>query len=265
MNQSKEEKDLYKKALDMTLALLRERLQGELVALYLGGSYLRGDFIPGWSDIDITTIVKDEVWENESLKREFFRKCDIICKEVEDAYGIKVGLGFPMGTTSESVARNKVNLASFLSRTEKLIFGRDIFKEARPIEPEKIPEWGRAATIWICDHLLDNFQHKETIGEENLLSLAKETVIYIMKIAQNSLFTKGIVKFKKKEIVDAFEREYSYLEFKEVVREAYELQLAWQEAKEDSKRLMNFIGDTKKFIQVLKRILVQEQSRATCQ
>jgi len=44
-----------------------------LVALYLGGSYLRGDFIPGWSDIDITTIVKDEVWENESLKREFQR------------------------------------------------------------------------------------------------------------------------------------------------------------------------------------------------
>jgi len=77
----KVEMDRYRKALDMTLALSKERPHKELVALYLSGSYLRGDFIPGWSDIDITAIVKDEVWANESMKSQFFEKCKAICKE----------------------------------------------------------------------------------------------------------------------------------------------------------------------------------------
>jgi len=42
----KVEMDRYRKALDMTLALSKERPHKELVALYLSGSYLRGDFIP---------------------------------------------------------------------------------------------------------------------------------------------------------------------------------------------------------------------------
>ena len=105
----KVKKDRYQKALDMTLALSKERLHKELVALYLSGSYLRGDFIPGWSDIDITAIVKDEVWANESMKRQFFEKCKAICKEVEDAYlGISIDLGTPLGTTSEAVFAKKV-------------------------------------------------------------------------------------------------------------------------------------------------------------
>jgi len=69
----------------MALALAKERLQDEIMALYVGGSYLRGDFIPCWSDIDITAIVKDEIWQNEALKQEFFKKHETISKEVENS------------------------------------------------------------------------------------------------------------------------------------------------------------------------------------
>jgi len=258
------QKDRYQKALDMALALAKARLRDELVALYLGGSYLRGDFIPGWSDIDITTIVKDEVWENESLKREFFKKCDTIRKEVENTYGIHVDIGLPLGTTSESVVHNKVNLALFLARIEqKLLFGQDVFKKAPNVDPERIPEWGKAATLQICDILLESLEREGTLKGKELVNLAKDAIVYLMKIAQNSLLMKGIVKLQKKEIVDAFGREYAFLESKGIVREAHELQLSWRqifEGETDPQKLGRFIREAKVFTHEIKILALREKT-----
>jgi len=251
------ERNRYQKALDMTLALSKERLRSELVALYLSGSYLRGDFIHGWSDIDITAVVKDEVLTNESSKRQFFQKCKAICEEVEKAYpGVKIDLGNPLGTTSESVVRQKSNLSLFLLRQQqKMLFGRDILKEAPILGVERIPEWGKAATLWLCDHFLEILQAEQISEDKNLVKSARWAITDVMKIAQNSLFIKGIVKLRKEDVAESFENEFASFEFKDVVRQALQLQSTWEEAERNSKKLIDFIGNAKKFTQALKKTL----------
>jgi len=85
----------------------------------------------------------------------------------------------------------------------------------------------------------------------------------MMKIAQNSLFMKGIVKLQKKEIVETFEREYSHLESKRPVRDAYELHPSWKqisEGKIDPERLKSFVEETKVFTRNIK-VMARGQGR----
>jgi len=77
----------------------------------------------------------------------------------------------------------------------------------------------------------------------------------ILKLAQNGLFAKRILKFKKEEIVNTFLSKYPESQLKNLVEEAYGIRQKWAVLKEN-KTLNLFNKQAKIFPRTFKEFII---------
>ena len=88
---------------------------------------------------------------------------------------------------------------------------------------------------------------------EDRISGAQYTVL---RIAQNGLFAKGLLKFRKDEIIKSFYEEHLDFQLKNLVNEAYNIRQKWQTIKNNRKKLESFLEKALVFPKAFKSYMI---------
>ncbi|MEM2917156.1 MAG: nucleotidyltransferase domain-containing protein [Candidatus Bathyarchaeia archaeon] len=134
----------YYNAVNELIKVITERYGTNLKAIYAGGSFARGDFVPGRSDIDIYVVVsdgkeelqKDLQGEALSIEKRYFRKLKSVLDEV---------LGVTVTTLREiQEGRSFLGAGSEYSnfiKEGKLLWGEDIRKKSFVSGVDGVVSW----------------------------------------------------------------------------------------------------------------------------
>lgn len=124
----------YDKAVDEFVNSIRDRLGEKIVSIYAAGSYTRGDFIPGRSDIDIYVVTK--VNEPNIEKELQLYVNDVVKKYLQDVKTVQTDVISIASTSLEDMKTGKSWLGIrweyyVFTRESRLLYGEDI----RPLIP----------------------------------------------------------------------------------------------------------------------------------
>jgi hypothetical protein len=218
------------------IKLVSELLAEEVVALYLRGSLARGDWVPELSDIDFYFVIKDHIFEDKHLQSHFMKNLQTIIEEIR---GFIPAIEVSCRCESESkILSSKVG--SFItSQDSQFLYGHNILQKIPTPTLKEIKEYGKRMVIDLCNHWIKTEEQREK--PQKLEDAVNGAQYMILKLAQNGLFVKGILKFKKEEIVNTFLSEYPEFQLKNLVEEAYRIRQKWTVLKENKTLLKRFI------------------------
>lgn len=193
--------------------ILLEIKSNKIVAIYLAGSLIRGDFIPGISDIDIFIIynakTNEPVWEEESfqiiknvLENELIDISKIKPYRELDICTLTTGEITTAATNPDGFSfigpRKYLGIYSFdFSLNTKLLVGEDILQKLVVHEPQKFISTRLAILHSSFKNVLENKLLTKNEREYRLLLLLGGFV-RLMCIMN------GVKSFHKKEILDCF-------------------------------------------------------------
>jgi len=208
-------KEDYDKAVAEFIKNLREELGEHIKAIYVAGSYARGDFVPGRSDIDIYIVL-----DKRDLSIE--NKINEIAQRIEEKYLKEVEYYHqaPFSVTITSIEEIKserswlgLGWEYYIFKKEGvLLYGEDI----RSI----IPEPSREAITT----LVKNFIEKSVPTRGQLIN---QCFSLIFRSASIFLSLKGKYFASKKKVVEEFEKEYGDCNITRMLKEAYDLWVTW--------------------------------------
>ena len=184
----------------------------EIKAVYAGGSFARGDFVPGRSDVDLYVVGrvrnKEELQktlteEARKVEKKYFEDLKRIHEEV---LGVEV-------TTLEEIKNGKSFLGagfeyhSFIN-TGKLLWGEDV-KSIIP-KPTRKQEKESAKNFLKKSHkVIAKWQEQiRSFTEENKERMTRQAFSLIFRSAAIVLCGNGVYVSRKEEIVTAFKGEY---------------------------------------------------------
>jgi len=132
-------KEDYARAVDEFIASIRSQLSEKVISVYAAGSYARGDFVPGRSDIDMYVVTKVGDPDIEKELRLFAEP--IVEKYLQDVKLIQSEVLSPAVTSLEDIRTGKSWLGigweyHVFKRESKLLYGEEI----RPLIPEPDPK-----------------------------------------------------------------------------------------------------------------------------
>lgn len=236
-----------------------EAIRGDFVALYLRGSYPRGDWVFGLSDLDFYIIVKDRVLRKSSLKANFDRRISRFLRGVRVAnpeFRISLSYDGEMRVLDEKCK------SYITSRDSKLLFGEDILGGVPEPDIDEIKSYGKKMAIYLCDYWMSSEElRKRPQTREDAVRIAQYMTL---KTAQNALFAREILKFRKSEIAKEFREEYYDFQLKNLVEEAYFIRSKWSLVRGDIKRLEKFLERIDNFPFLFKRYLIHRQGFLVC-
>jgi predicted nucleotidyltransferase len=132
-------KEDYDRAVDEFIGSIKSGLSEKVISVYATGSYARGDFVPGRSDIDIYVVTKVSDSDVEKELRSFADP--IVEKYLRDVKLIQPDVLSLAVTNLEDIRAGKSWLGIgweyyVFKRESKLLYGEDI----RPLIPEPDPK-----------------------------------------------------------------------------------------------------------------------------
>lgn len=182
--------------------------EGDIVAVYLGGSVARGDFSPSRSDIDIYVVTSGKQEEIEKELNEAARK--IATDRLKDLLEVhREPIGITLTTVSEIQAGNSFLAAGFeyhnFINAGKLLYGRDI----KPLIPKPSREEERAlaerALKEVCALVIER---ELPVDEQNRGRLTYGIFSGIFRTACIALCGEGKYVSGKGEAISAFREVY---------------------------------------------------------
>jgi len=224
---------------------MQKSLGEDLVALYLRGSYSRGDWAPGLSDLDFYLVLR-----RNHAKSEVEEKLDIILKEFREA---NPEFEFSLRHDVESDAISSGCDGFITGKDSKLLLGRDVLGNMPPPSSDELKDYGKRMVIRLCDDWMEAEEIRKV--PQSLEDAANGAQYMVLKIAQNALFAKGLLIFAKKDIVNVFKREYCDFHLANLVSEAYDMRLKWEIVRHDREGLENFVEKVLTFPQAFKRYM----------
>jgi len=208
-------KEDYDKAVTDFVKYLSEELGEYIKAIYVAGSYARGDFVPGKSDIDIYVVLnkRDQNIENKIIE---------IAKGIEEKYlkEVKYYHWTPFSaaiTDMEEIKSGKSWLGVgweyyIFIREGKLLYGEDI--------RDTIPKPSNEAIITLAKDFIENGIPTRGQSINQCFSL-------IFRSAAIFLSLKGKYVASKREVVEEFEKEYGSHDIVKMLKKAYDLWTIW--------------------------------------
>lgn len=220
-------------------------------ALYLRGSYPRGDWIFGLSDLDFYVIVNDQMLHKATLKTKLDRELSDFLNTIRRTNpDLRISFNYD---GKLKVLQEKCK-SYITSQDSKLLFGVDVLNEVPEPKIIEIESYGKKMTVYLCDYWI---QSSKNLKNQQTREDAVRTAQYmILKIAQNALFAKGILKFKKSKIVKEFEAEYHDFQLKNLVQEAYRIRSKWALMQKDRQKIDAFLERATYFPLCFKRYLI---------
>jgi predicted nucleotidyltransferase len=222
--------------------LCKKSLGEDLVALYLLGSYYRGDGAPGLSDLDFYAVLSES-----RDKSEVEEKLDIMLKELRGVYP-KFDFSLRLDAESDAIASGCDGFIT--SRDSKLLLGADILNNIPTPSSEELKDYGKRMVIRLCDDWMEAEKIRRV--PQSLEDAANGAQYMVLKIAQNALFARGLLIFAKKDIVDEFVRGYGDFYLGNFALEAYDVRLKWEVVRHDGERLESFVEKALAFSQAFK-------------
>lgn len=238
----------YKNVIEDFSKRCKEEIGESILSLYLRGGIVRGDFVPGYSDVDFYLVFKKEAFQNESILKKIKRQVKELCLNLGKSYNMEVSCYM----ASENEAK-KACMETYLASLEcNLLFGDDVLKNAPPYPLEKVKtEAWNVLAAWFKSV----FAHPAKEPHE-----AQGATYMVLKMAQEALFLKGIIEFDKRKIVNRFMKEYSDFPQKETVEYAYYIRSNWQKIKDDKQELMTAVKRSVAFYHALQEYLTKKKA-----
>ena len=210
--------------------------------MYSLGSYDRGDWVMGLSDLDLYLIIKDSAYVNGKLRPELKKRLDSINEKIREDFPL---VEFRCKYESESKVREHIVESFITGQDSRFLYGRNILEEIPSPSLKDLKEYGRKMVVLLCNHWIKTEEQRRT--PQNLKDQSDGMQYMILKLAQNGLFAKGILKFKKKDIVKTFLETYPDFTYNELIEEAFEVRRYWNTEKIDESRLRRFVNNSKIF------------------
>jgi len=256
------QKDYYD-AVSELVNVITERYGNKIRAIYASGSFARGDFVPGRSDIDLYVVVEDRKEEfqrdlqQEALKieKKYFKELRSIFDEV-----LSVSI-----TTLQEIREGKSFLGagfeySNFIREGKLLWGEDVKKLIPKLPLEKQKESARK----YLDEVYELVSNKERsfkwfkwvpfklVPKKNKLRWTRQAFSLIFRTAALFLGSKGISVSKKKDIVSVFTRYIREEELCSIISSTLLLWEKWKTEPLNDKEMKKLLENSLKFVNGLR-------------
>ncbi|RLF05467.1 MAG: hypothetical protein DRK00_04350 [Thermoprotei archaeon] len=202
----------YRRAVEELVRVIAEEFGDAVVAVYVAGSFARGDFLPGRSDVDVYVVLSRDGEVSEGIRRR--------AKEIERRYLSEVmdynpePLGVTM-TTLEEVKSGRSWLGMgweyhIFQREGRLLYGRDI----RGL----IPRPSREEEVEMAKAFLRKLNKRYEVNR--LFHL-------VFRSASIFLSTRGVYVASKRRVVEEFKRLYPGERASRLLERALELWNTW--------------------------------------
>lgn len=257
-------KDYYN-AVNELIEVATGKYKKGLKAIYAGGSFARGDFTPGRSDIDIYVVAENgkqklqRELRGEALKieKKYFSDLRSIFDEV---LGISV-------TTLEEIREGTSFLGSGFEYSNfikegKLLWGEDI----KALIPEPSPEKRRESAKNYLDKV-----HEMVSNQEKYFKWLKWTPFVFMPKAKKELWTrkafslifrtaalflgsKGVYVSKKEDIASAFTQHVKEERLRNIIQYALSLWEKWKDEPLDNKEIKKLLENSIEIVKGLQSL-----------
>ncbi len=209
-------------------------------AVYLSGSLARGDWVAGFSDVDLVVLgERVHVGDVQRLK-----------KLLEETLG-----GVSVSIVPRDLAGADRIETYLLACDSSLLVGEDLLGHpARPGEAE-IREHGR---MLLKQQIEDWIRFRDSRKDSERSEDASSTVYMVLKLGQAALLSRGRICFGSKEILNEFRQHFAG-DLVSYVKEAYELRSHWPDVRTDRKRLQAFSKGAVRFAYLLKKELEHKE------
>jgi len=237
----------YKDSIDKFVGIIERELADKVVAVYAAGSFARGDYIVGRSDIDLYIVVKEE---EEGLKKKLYE----ICKEIEDKNLKEVKNYHPEPlslaiTTMDEVKDGKSWLGMgweyhIFLREGRLLYGTDI--------KEFIQRPSRENEILLARRVLEDFKSGHEIYR--LFSLVFRTTSIFLSLS-------AIYVAAKEDVVKEFKKAYpNEKDAVKALERAYELWNLWAKRELTDEEVLEVFNAALKMSNTISRLLKMEET-----
>ncbi len=222
-------KDRYEQAAELLVELCKDRYGGRLSSIVLYGSSAVRDTVAGFSDLDVMLVIESYAISPQdhdilrSIKETVARRTGV---EIHEAWVFGKSLLLSVPTIWEALS----------ART---IYGEPI------IEKAPLLDFHKRTSIKMMHDLRALWERKRSNLDPR--ERAKMALGHTLKFAQNALLYNGVVKLKKEEIVDAFEKNFKEFRMRHFPRRAYENILVWEEVENDGERLCKLVDEFEGF------------------
>jgi len=258
------QKDYYN-AVEELVNVVTKRYGHKIKAIYAGGSFARGDFVPGRSDIDLYVVA-------ENRKEELQRDLQGEALEIEKKYfdDLKPVFDQVLGitvTTLQEIQEGKSFLGagfeySNFIKEGKLLWGRDI----KVLIPKPLPEKQKESAKNYLDKVYKMISHQERslkwlkwipfkfVPKKNKERWARQVFNLTFRTAALFLGGKGIYVSKKEDIAFAFKRCVGEEELCNIVSSVLLLWEKWKTESLSDKETKQLLENSLKFVRRLQSL-----------
>jgi len=252
----------YRDAVGEWINVTTGRYGNKIRAVYAGGSFARGDFVPGRSDIDLYVVVEDR---KEELQRDLQREASEIEKKYfeelipvfDEVLGVSV-------TTLQEIQDGKSFLGAgfeyfnFIKEGE-LLWGEDL--KALILKPPLRKQ--RESAEKYLDEVYRMVSNKERgfkwlkwipfkfVPKKNKVRWARQAFNLTFRTAALFLGSKGVYMSKKEEIVSAFRQYIREEELCSIISFALSLWEKWKTNPLNDKETKQLLENSLKFVKGL--------------
>lgn len=258
------EKDYYD-AVSELVNVITKRYGNKIRAIYAGGSFARGDFVPGRSDIDLYIVVEDRKEElQKDLQQEALKIEKKYFKELRPVFDEVLGVST---TTLQEIKEGKSFLGagfeySNFIREGKLLWGKDIKKLIPKLPPEKQKESARKYLDKVYE-LISNQERNfkwlkwvpfKLVPKKSKLRWTRQAFNLIFRTAAVFLGSKGVNVSRKKDIVSAFTRHAKEKELCDIISSTLLLWEKWKTEPLSDKETKKLLENSLKFVKGLQSL-----------
>lgn len=224
-----------------------ESIGRDVGTLYLRGSYPRGDWVFGLSDLDFYVILKDRVVCEPSYQalKHFVDELRL----AHPAYRISLQCN-----TTRRILNDKCK-GYITKRDSRHLFGEDLLPTVAEPDIDELKKYGNKVAIYLCDYWLDSIKSCGSQSSKYFTADVRLAQYLTLKIAQNALFGEGKLKFKKPAIVEEFHNTFQNFELHGLVKDAYAIRSKWSTVRRDVQLLETFLERNIRFPLSFKKYL----------
>jgi len=255
----------YYDAVNELIEVITGRYRNSLKAIYAGGSFARGDFVPGRSDIDIYIVAENR---KEELQRELHGETLRIEKEhftdlraiFDEVLGISV-------TTLKEIREGTSFLGlgfeySNFIKEGKLVWGEDI----KALIPEPSPEKQKESAKNYLGKVYEMVSNQEKyfkwlkwipfvfVPKTKKERWTRQAFNLIFRTAALFLGSKGAYISKKEDIVSSFRKHVKEEKLRNIISHALSLWEKWKNEPLNNKETKQLLGNSIEIVKGLQSL-----------
>lgn len=255
----------YHDAVSELIEVITGRYRNSIKAIYAGGSFARGDFVPGRSDIDIYVVVSDGM---EELQRDL--QCEALRMEKKHFEELKSIFDEVLGVTVTTL-REIQEGRSFLGagfeysnfiKEGRLLWGEDIKVLIPKPPPEKQKESARNYLDKVYEMVLSQEKSSKwlrwipfrLVPKNSKERWARQAFNLTFRTAALFLGSKGVYVGKKEDIASEFKQCVREEKLCNIVSSALLLWERWKTEQLNDKETKQLLQNSLKFVKRLQSL-----------